>query len=135
MEVLIFRITLQGFPTARLFAGMDLVTTLPAPITLPRPIVTPGRIMTPPPTTVLNGNRQGIRVTDICCSVLCFCWCQPLIQFNRVGSRIDLHIGGYQYIVADNDFVAVHKGASGVYADIVTYADVAAIITDERMSY
>ena len=45
-----------------------------------------------------------------------------------MGSRIDLHIGGYQYIVADNDFVAVHKGASGVYADIITYADVTAII-------
>ena len=27
------------------------------------------------PTTVLNGNRQGIRVTDICCPVLRFCRC------------------------------------------------------------
>ena len=40
-----------------------------------------------------------------------------------------------QYIVADNDFVAIHKGASGVYADIVTYADVTAIIAYKRMSY
>lgn len=136
MEVLIFRITLHGFPTARLFAGMDWVTTLPlrnASLTDRNPRQDNDTATNP--ATVLNGNRQGIRVTDICYPVLCFCRCQPLIQFNRVGSRIDLYIGGYQYIVADNDFVAIHKGASGIYADIVTYADVAAIITDERMSY
>ena len=46
---LILRITLQGFPAARLSGGIFLVTTLPAPMTLPFPMVMPGRIMTPPP--------------------------------------------------------------------------------------
>lgn len=37
--------TLQGFPAAILSAGIDLVTTLPAPITDLAPIVTPFKIM------------------------------------------------------------------------------------------
>ena len=41
------RITLQGFPTAKLFGGMFFVTTLPAPIMLLLPIVTPGSTMAP----------------------------------------------------------------------------------------
>lgn len=41
--------TLQGFPTAIQLAGIDFVTTLPAPIVVPSPILTPGRIMLPPP--------------------------------------------------------------------------------------
>ena len=49
LHLMIFRITRQGFPTAKLFAGISLVTTLPAPITLFCPIVTPGKIITPPP--------------------------------------------------------------------------------------
>ena len=39
------RITLAGFPAAKLFAGTSRVTTLPAPITQLSPIVTPGRIV------------------------------------------------------------------------------------------
>lgn len=41
--------TTQGLPTATLWEGMSLTTTLPAPIVLPSPIVTPGRIVTLPP--------------------------------------------------------------------------------------
>lgn len=41
---------LQGLPAARQSAGIDFVTTLPAPMTLPLPMVTPGKMMTPPPT-------------------------------------------------------------------------------------
>ena len=52
-----------------------------------------------------------------------------------MGRRIDLHIGSYQHIIADADFVAIHKSASGVYTDIITYTDVATIIADKRMSY
>lgn len=44
-----FRATLQGFPYATQFSGMERVTTLPAPITLFFPIVTPGRMIVPPP--------------------------------------------------------------------------------------
>lgn len=43
-------ITLHGLPTAIQLAGIDLVTTQPAPITLPLPIVTPASMMHPPPT-------------------------------------------------------------------------------------
>ena len=41
-------ITLHGLPAAITFAGMSLVTTLPAPITLPSPIVTPPHTVTFP---------------------------------------------------------------------------------------
>lgn len=36
----------HGLPTASIRGGMDLVTTLPAPMTVPSPISTPGRITT-----------------------------------------------------------------------------------------
>ena len=43
------RMTRQGTPAAKLFAGMSRVTTLPAPITQPSPTVTPGQTVTPAP--------------------------------------------------------------------------------------
>ena len=43
-------ITLQGLPTATQFAGIERVTTLPAPITLFSPMVTSGSMITPPPS-------------------------------------------------------------------------------------
>lgn len=46
------RITRHGFPAARLYGGMSLVTTLPAPITHPSPMVTP------PQTTTLDASQQ-----------------------------------------------------------------------------
>ena len=42
----ISRITRQGFPAAKQFAGISFVTTEPAPITEPSPIVTPPQIVT-----------------------------------------------------------------------------------------
>ena len=42
-------ITLQGFPTAIQFAGIDRVTTLPALMVLPSPIMTPGNMIEPLP--------------------------------------------------------------------------------------
>ena len=50
---LIYRITLQGFPTATQFSGIDFVTTLPAPIVTLSPIVTPGKIIEHPPIQTL----------------------------------------------------------------------------------
>ena len=47
------RRTLQGTPTATTFSGMDILTTLPAPITLPEPIVTPAKIVDPAPIQTL----------------------------------------------------------------------------------
>jgi len=41
----ILLITLQGLPPAKTFGGMDLVTTLLAPITEFSPMVTPFKIM------------------------------------------------------------------------------------------
>ena len=52
-------ITRQGFPTATQSAGMERVTTLPAPMTLLRPIVTPGKIMAPPPIHTLSSIFMG----------------------------------------------------------------------------
>ena len=49
----IFLIILQGFPKASTLAGMDLVTTLPAPIVTLSPMVTPGNMMLPPPIQTL----------------------------------------------------------------------------------
>src|SRR5699024_1833753 len=54
-----YRITLHGFPTATQFAGIDFVTTLPAPITLPVPIVMPARIILPPPIHTLSSTVIG----------------------------------------------------------------------------
>ena len=51
------RITLQGFPAARLCGGMSLVTTLPAPIT------EPSLMVTPPPTTTLDASQQLSSIT------------------------------------------------------------------------
>lgn len=51
--------TLQGFPTATQPAGMERVTTLPAPMVLPRPMVTPGRMMALPPIQTLSSIRTG----------------------------------------------------------------------------
>ncbi len=45
-SIRIVRITWQGFPAATTFAGISLVTTLPAPIMQLSPIVTPGRRLT-----------------------------------------------------------------------------------------
>ena len=42
----------MGFPAARLYGGISLVTTLPAPITHPSPMVTP------PQTTTLDASQQ-----------------------------------------------------------------------------
>ncbi len=53
------RITRQGFPTANEFSGIDLLTTLPAPITEFLPIVTPGKIITPPPIQTLSSIVTG----------------------------------------------------------------------------
>ena len=54
-----YRITLQGLPTATQSAGMERVTTLPAPITLFFPIVTPGSRIQPPPIQTLSSIRTG----------------------------------------------------------------------------
>lgn len=43
------RITRQGTPAAKLFSGISLVTTLPAPITQLLPMVTPGQTVTEAP--------------------------------------------------------------------------------------
>ena len=45
--------------TATQSAGMERVTTLPAPMTLLRPIVTPGKIMAPPPIHTLSSIFMG----------------------------------------------------------------------------
>ncbi len=47
------RIVRQGLPTATTFAGISLVTTLPAPIIALSPMVTPGRTVTLPPNHTL----------------------------------------------------------------------------------
>ena len=47
------RITLHGFPTAKLSEGISFTTTLPAPITTLLPIVTPGITCTPAPNHTL----------------------------------------------------------------------------------
>ncbi|KAH6908356.1 hypothetical protein BKA70DRAFT_1103479, partial [Coprinopsis sp. MPI-PUGE-AT-0042] len=41
--------TRQGLPTAMLYGGISLLTTLPAPMVHPFPMVTPGRIIAPAP--------------------------------------------------------------------------------------
>ena len=46
-------ITLHGLPAAITPAGIDFVTTLPAPITVLSPIVTFGHIIAPPPIHTL----------------------------------------------------------------------------------
>ena len=48
-----FRITLQGFPTAIELLGIFFVTILPEPITTLSPIVMPGFIIAPPPIQTL----------------------------------------------------------------------------------
>ena len=45
--------TRQGTPTATTFSGMDLDTTLPAPITELSPMVTPARTVVPAPIQTL----------------------------------------------------------------------------------
>ena len=56
---MILRITLHGLPTANELGGIDLLTTLPAPITEFLPIVTPGKIITPPPIQTLSSIVTG----------------------------------------------------------------------------
>ena len=46
----ISRITRQGLPAAKVWAGMSFVTTLPAPMTQPSPMVTPGQMTTLAPS-------------------------------------------------------------------------------------
>ena len=73
------RITRHGFPTARQFAGMERVTTLPAPMTVFSPIVTPGRMMTPPPihapSSILTGRAMVLQMSS------------PSIQSQAIRSR------------------------------------------------
>ena len=46
-------------PTANELGGIDLLSTLPAPITEFLPIVTPGKIITPPPIQTLSSIVTG----------------------------------------------------------------------------
>lgn len=48
------RRTRQGEPTARLYGGISLVTTEPAPITHPSPMLTLGQMVTLPPSQQLS---------------------------------------------------------------------------------
>ena len=58
----IWRITLQGFPTATLFDGMFFVTILPLPITTLLPMVTPGITCTPAPIHTFVSHYNWIRI-------------------------------------------------------------------------
>lgn len=51
--------TRQGLPTATVLGGMDLTTTLPAPMVLPCPMVTPGRMVVAPPIQTLSPIMTG----------------------------------------------------------------------------
>ena len=57
-------ITLHGFPTATLFDGISLFTTLPAPITTLSPMVTPGRTTTFPPIHTLFPTLIGFAYSN-----------------------------------------------------------------------
>ena len=52
-SAVISRNTLQGLPAAKVFEGIDFVTTLPAPITQLLPISTPGQMTTLAPNQQL----------------------------------------------------------------------------------
>lgn len=49
----ILRIIRQGLPTAKQLSGIDLVTTLPAPIVELSPMLTPGKMTVLPPIHAL----------------------------------------------------------------------------------
>ncbi|MEE0965289.1 MAG: hypothetical protein U0L73_14000 [Ruminococcus bromii] len=53
----IFLITRHGFPAAKQFSGMSLVTTLPAPIIVPLPI------FTPPHTVTFEASQQSFPIS------------------------------------------------------------------------
>ena len=55
---------MHGLPTATTLGGIDLVTTLPAPITELSPIVTPGRTTTFPPNHTLLPTVIGQVIYD-----------------------------------------------------------------------
>ena len=52
------RTTRAGTPTASVRAGMDCVTTAPAPTHAPRPMVTPSRMMAPAPIQQSSSMRD-----------------------------------------------------------------------------
>ncbi|KAI1331243.1 hypothetical protein F5Y16DRAFT_297053 [Xylariaceae sp. FL0255] len=66
--------TLAGLPTATMSGGIDLVTTLPAPIVHPRPMITPGRTMTFAPSQQSSPMTTGFPVSG------------PLVPLRHLGS-------------------------------------------------
>ncbi len=67
---MIFLTTLQGMPTATTLSGIDLVTTLPAPITVLSPMFTPASIVEPAPIQTLLPIVIGLAISspDFRCS-------------------------------------------------------------------
>ena len=59
-------ITRAGTPAANVKAGIDRVTTAPAPITLPRPIVTPRKTITRVPSQTSDSIRTGAAFAGEC---------------------------------------------------------------------
>ena len=129
------RSTRQGFPTASTFAGISLVTTLPAPITAPSPICTPGRTITPPPqpTSVPDADGQGIGAAKVCRWVRLPARGQPLGQLHRMGGGIKLHIGGDQNLIPYGNGVAIHKGTVHIDRYVVAYVNIPPIVAEKRL--
>ncbi len=76
-------------------------------------------------------NGQGSRAAEIGSAFRVPVRDEAFGQLDRVGGRVDLHIGGNQDIVADADFVAVHEGAIHVDRHIAADVDVAPVVTQE----
>jgi len=76
-------------------AGIDLVTTLPAPIVVPSPMVTPGKIILPPPIQTFFPMFTGL-VRDF--QKLLF-FAQTFLRCGVMEDCIDMYTRTYSRII------------------------------------
>ena len=104
----ISRITRHGTPTASEFAGISLVTTLPAPITQPSPIVTPPQIVTFPAIQQLSPMVIGPGAFLIGkCSIL-FLILVAILPAERMHRGKKWLIWSHKYICTNCNRTAIH---------------------------
>ena len=133
-------ITRQGFPTATQSAGMERVTTLPAPMTLLRPIVTPGKIMAPPPihtlSSIFMGSANVLQMALLSsqfCMVLSFafveCVAVHICTLEAIKTLLPISIRLF-IVHVDNDFIAYEYIFSVFAAKVDVYMDISSQIPE-----
>ncbi len=87
------------------------------------------------PATIFYGDGEGVGAAKIFFAIRAAVGGQPIGQFYGMGRSGQVHIGGNEHIVTDDDFIAVDEHAIQVDGDIRAYLYMAAITTDEGCTH